>query len=236
MKNFASVSPLKILEQSTAQKSLGAGNIGVLIAKAGVGKTACLIHMALHKLFEGEPMVHVAVGDTPEKINAYYRVIFSDLAKAIEEYDIDDCLLKIDRGKVVLSYMDDNFDPARLNRNLRNLKESLSFSPKFIIIDGIDFTSAQRELFIEIKKLAEEFNSEIWLTALINRHMTAEVNNNGIPYPCSHSHVDDIFNIIIHMHPEKNGLFLSLLKDHSGYISKDIKVRLDPTTFLLAQE
>ena len=234
MKNFASVSPLKLLEQSPAQKSLGAGNIGVLIARAGVGKTACLIHMALHKLFEGELMVHVSVGDTPEKINAYYRVIFSDLAKAIEEYNIEDCLLKMDRGKVVLSYMDDNFDLARLSRNLNNLKESLSFSPKFIIIDGIDFTSAQRELFIEIKKLAEQFNFEIWLTALTHRHRAAEVNKNGIPYPCGQ--VDDLFNIIMYMHPEKNGLFLSLLKDHRGYISENIKVKLDPTTFLLAQE
>ena len=230
MKNFASVSPLKLLEQSPLRE----GNLGVLIAKAGVGKTACLIHMALHKLFEGKTLVHVSVGDTPEKINAYYHVIFSDLAKAIEEHDVEDCLLKMDRGKVVLSYMDDNFDLSRLNRNLRNLKESLSFSPKFIIIDGIDFTSAPRELFVEIKNLAEQFSSEIWLSALTHRHMTTEVNKNGIPYPCHQ--VDDLFNIIIHMHPEKNGLFLSLLKDHRGYLPGDVKVKLDPATFLLAQE
>ena len=234
MKSFASISPLKLLEQSPGQKSLGDGNIGVLIARAGVGKTACLIHMALHKLFEGEPMVHVSVGDTPEKISAYYHVIFSDLAKAIEEYDIEDCLLKMDRGKVVLSYMDDNFDLARLGRNLKNLKESLFFYPKFVIIDGINFASARRELFVGIKKLAEQFNVEMWLSALTHRHMATEVNKNGIPYPCDK--VDDLFNIIMYMNPDKDGLFLSLLKDHGGYISKDIKVKLDPTTFLLAQE
>jgi len=234
MKNFDSVSPLKLLEQSSEQKSLGEGNIGVLIAKAGVGKTACLIHIALHKMFKGEPMVHVSVGDTPEKVNAYYHVIFSDLAKAIEEYDIEDCLLKMDRNKVVLSYMDDNFELARLNRNLKNLKESLSFCPKFVIIDGIDFTLARRELFIEIKKLAEQFNVEIWLSALTHRNISTEVNNNGIPYPCDK--VDDLFNIIMYMNPEKDGLFLSLLKDQRGYITESIKVKLDPATFLLAQE
>ena len=50
MKDFQKVSPLRILEKS-AQSGLGRGNLGVLMARAGVGKTACLIHIALDKLF-----------------------------------------------------------------------------------------------------------------------------------------------------------------------------------------
>ena len=50
MKNFISFSPLRILEKSS-QKGLGPGNLGVLMARAGVGKTACLIHIAFDKIF-----------------------------------------------------------------------------------------------------------------------------------------------------------------------------------------
>ena len=39
-------SPLRILEQST-HGGLGRGNLGVVMARAGVGKTAFLVHIAL---------------------------------------------------------------------------------------------------------------------------------------------------------------------------------------------
>ena len=45
MNDFIKVSPLKLLEMSV-NKALGKGNLGVLMARAGVGKTACLIHIA----------------------------------------------------------------------------------------------------------------------------------------------------------------------------------------------
>ena len=83
MKNFMKVSPLKILEMSS-HKALGRGNLGVLMARAGVGKTACLIHIAFDKLFRKEKLVHVSLEDAPEKITAYYNVIFYDLVKALE--------------------------------------------------------------------------------------------------------------------------------------------------------
>lgn len=56
MKEFISVSPLKILEESS-RKALGPGNLGVLIARAGAGKTACLIHIAFDKIFRDRKSV-----------------------------------------------------------------------------------------------------------------------------------------------------------------------------------
>ena len=67
MKDFISLSPMKILEKS-ARKELGPGNLGVFIARAGVGKTACLIHVALEKVFRNEGFIHVSLKETPEKI------------------------------------------------------------------------------------------------------------------------------------------------------------------------
>ena len=75
MKDFIKVSPLKILEFSSS-KGLGPGNLGVLMARAGVGKTACLIHIAFDRLFRNEKLVHVSLEDVPEKVTSYYNVIF----------------------------------------------------------------------------------------------------------------------------------------------------------------
>ena len=59
MQDFMKVSPVKILEKSS-RKGLGHGNIGVLMARAGVGKTACLIHIAFDRLFRDEKMLHIS--------------------------------------------------------------------------------------------------------------------------------------------------------------------------------
>ena len=59
MKDFMEISPLKILEESPG-KELGRGNLGVLMSRAGVGKTACLIHIAFDKLFRKEKLVHIS--------------------------------------------------------------------------------------------------------------------------------------------------------------------------------
>ena len=51
-------SPLRILEQSS-HGGLGRGNLGVVMARAGVGKTAFLVHIALDTLLRDRKVFHV---------------------------------------------------------------------------------------------------------------------------------------------------------------------------------
>ena len=60
MKEYVGISPLKILEK-TSRKGLGPGNLGVLMARAGVGKTVCLIHIALDKTDRGVAMTSLSI-------------------------------------------------------------------------------------------------------------------------------------------------------------------------------
>ena len=53
LKQLNSVSPLRVFEDSI-NGGLGKGNLGVIVSKKGVGKTACLVHIATDKLFKGE--------------------------------------------------------------------------------------------------------------------------------------------------------------------------------------
>ena len=47
-------SPIRILEQSI-HGGLGKGNLGVVMARAGVGKTACLVHLGLAATARAHP-------------------------------------------------------------------------------------------------------------------------------------------------------------------------------------
>ena len=228
MKDFISVSPLKILEQSS-RKGLGPGNLGVLIARAGVGKTACLIHVALDRIFRGEKLIHVSLEEGPEKVTAYYNVIYFDLLKALNLSDSDEYRMRIDRNRMILAYLNQSFALDRLESNLRNLAERLDFRPNTLIIDGLDFEKAGRNMLEGLIKMGRAFGTEIWLSALSHRHIT-ETNERGIPQPCAA--VDDLLSIIIQLVPEPSGIFLRLLKDHDKSGDPDISVKLDPNTFL----
>jgi hypothetical protein len=228
VKDFISVSPLKILEKSSHGR-LGPGNLGVLVARAGVGKTACLIHIAFDKIFRKEKLVHISLEEGPDKVASYYDVIYSDLLKALHMNDADEYRFVMERNRMILAYLNQSFELARLEASLRNLGERLDFKPDTLIIDGLDFEDAGRPMFEGLKRIAGEFNAEIWLSALSHRHIS-EVNERGIPYPCHE--VDDLLSIVIQLQPDRPGILLKLLKDHDRYPISENSIALDPNTFL----
>lgn len=228
MKDFISVSPLRILEKSS-HKGLGPGNLGVLVARAGVGKTACLIHIAFDKIFRQKKLVHISLEEGPEKVASYYNVIYYDLLKALHIEDDYEYRVLMEKNRMTLAYLNQSFDLERLQANLKNLTERLDFKPDTLIVDGLNFEQAERDVFEGLKGIAREFDTEIWFSALSHRHL-AETNERGIPYPCDK--FDDLFSIIIQLQPEQAGIFLKLLKDHERYQIPENSIRLDPNTFL----
>jgi hypothetical protein len=231
MKDFMKVSPLKLLELSSS-KELGRGNLGVLMSRAGVGKTACLIHIAFDKIFSNERLVHVSLEDTPDRVMSYYSVIFSDLIKALHIKDDTEKKMLFERNRMILAYMHQSFDINRLRENLRTLVEKVDFVPDCLIVDGLDFEAAEISTLEGFKAVAKEFNVEIWFSALTHRHIT-DKNEKGIPYPCSR--VDEMFSMILQLNSTPTGVFLQLLKDHDSPVNPEASsVRLDPNTFLVA--
>jgi len=231
MKDFLQVSPLKILEGSIS-KELGKGNLGVLMARAGVGKTSCLINIAFDKLFRGGKLVHVSLKDAPEKVTSYYHVIFSDLVKVLDIENEYEVRTRLDKNRIILAYLKESFGLSRLRKNLRNLVKEIGFAPDTLVVDGVDFAGAGRDMFEGFKGMAKEFNLEVWFSALSHRHIT-EANERGIPFPCNN--LDDLFSLIILLYSTQSGVFLKLLKDHESEAVPDAMVGLDPDNFLVTE-
>ena len=62
---LTSKSPLRVLEESV-KGGLDKGKVTVIASKKGVGKTACLVHIAIEKLLEGKQVLHAVVGEGAE--------------------------------------------------------------------------------------------------------------------------------------------------------------------------
>ena len=220
-------SPLKILERSSG-KGLGRGNLGVLVARAGVGKTACLVHIAMDKLLRNEKLVHASLQDSPEKVTSYYNVIFSELVKALGLPNPSEIKAQIEKNRMILAYLNQSFDLRRLRENLKNLSEKAGFVPKALIVDGLDFTRAEQDMFDGFRKVAQEFQMEVWFSALSKG--TSDSRTEGIPAPADKFH--SYFSIVIELQPTESAVELRLLKDHERTTDLDEKVLLDPKTFL----
>jgi hypothetical protein len=219
---------LKILEKSS-HKGLGRGNLGVLVARAGVGKTACLVHIAMDKLLRNEKLVHASLQDSPEKVTSYYNVIFSELVQALSLTNPSDIKAQIEKNRMILAYLNQSFDLRRLRENLKNLSEKVGFVPDTLIVDGLDFSRVGVEMFEGLKKLAQEFQVEMWFSAL-SKGTPDDTKAQGIPAPADKFH--SFFSMIIALQPTQSAVELRLLKDHESTTLLDEKVLLDPKTFL----
>jgi hypothetical protein len=229
IQDLAEVGPLGVLERSSHQ-GLGKGHLGVLIARAGVGKTACLIHIALSKLFRNEKLVHISLENAPEKVNFYYNVISSDLTKYLDMAQVANIKALIPRNRMILSFLNQSFQIRRLRENLANLAERIEFVPDTLIVDGLDFSNVSEDILKEFQEIARTSQVEIWFSALSHKHI-ADMNERGIPYPCNH--VDHLFSIILQLEPSQSGILLKLLKDHGNLIPPEAHVQLDPKTFIV---
>jgi hypothetical protein len=229
MKDLKSLSLVSILAKSS-RLGLGRGNLGALMARAGVGKTACLIHIAIYKLLHHEKLVHISLETPPDKVSSYYNVIFKDLVKTLGMKNEHETKTLMDKNRMILAYLNQSFVLQRLRDYLKDLREKVGFLPDALILDGLDFAKTGREVFQGLKEIAFASQVEIWFSALTHREVS-EVNERGIPFPCGQ--VDDLFSIILLLEPMRSAISLKLLKDHDQEGLAGASILLDPNTFLI---
>lgn len=221
------------LVRSCLGQPLQPGQMGVILARAGVGKTACLTHIALEALGQGQKVLHTCIDELPDKIKIWYEELYRNFKSAIS----DEALLNtIKEGMVasrfIMSYMHHTFTPAKLEENIRSLRDQVRFEPTVIILDGLDFERVSRKQLEAIQKTAENHGASVWFSCRIHRHIDI-ANDKGIPYPCHE--LDDLFEAIILLEPEAQAISMVILKDGDQYKPPRAPLVLNPRTFLLAQ-
>jgi hypothetical protein len=224
-------SPLRLLEQSI-HGGLGRGNIGLVVARPGVGKTAFLVGVALDDLMRGRKVLHVALDEPVDKIRDYYDEIFMDLAHSAGLEDVGNERLEVERNRNIHTYIGNSFSISKLRDAIEFLRTHMHFDPAALIIEGYSFEKATVEDIAELREIAREIDGELWMSA--NTHRNSPVNEHGVPEPVAH--LEGAIDVILSMQHSGSVVHLHLLKDHSNPEVSDVHVALDPTTLLLIQE
>lgn len=224
-------SPLRILEKST-HGGLGQGNLGVIVARQGIGKTACLVHIATDKLFQDKHVIHLSFATSPSHIIAWYEDIFSELALRLNLENAMDVHDELIRNRVIMNFNQEGVKIAMVVSSLRSMIKDGGFKADCIIVDGFDFSRASLNDLETLKHFAEELGLEIWFSASLKD--TVELDENGIPLLLKPfvKH----FAIIILLQSEKGYVRLELKKDHDHMRLKDLHLRLDPKILLITEE
>lgn len=223
--------PLRILKNST-QGGVGKGNIGVIAARKGVGKTACLVHIATDQLFEEKHLIHVSFSANTNHIISWYEDIFDEIAKKFNINSAAEVHDEIIKNRIIMNFNQDSVKINQITNSLKSLIKDGNFSANIIVIDGYDFTKCTIDDLKIVRSFALELGLEVWFSASLKDDNT-EFNENGIP-----AILNDFTNeiaILIYMKPENDYIKLQLIKDHNVFPVTDMHLKLDPLSLLIVE-
>jgi hypothetical protein len=225
-------SPLRILEKSISG-GLGPGHIGVLASLKGVGKTACLVHIAADKLIQGRHVIHVSYASRVDHIMTWYEDIFKEIAKQPRMKDAAGLYEELIKNRVIMNFRQDG---ARTEQVLRSLEAMIihgNFRAETVIVDGLDFCQAGAGDLKLFKEFAGRLGLEVWFSASL-RGEEPLFDSRGIPVmlrACL-----DTIDVLISLTHHGDHIHFNLVKDHDRLAPKDLRLKLDPTTLLIAQD
>lgn len=224
-------SPLRVLDQSI-HGGLGRGNLGVVVARHGVGKTAFLVGVALDDLMRGRKVLHVSLEHDVDRVVSYYDEIFQELIQSQALEDVWKVRLDVERSRNIHAYVGQSFSVEKLQSALGFLREHAGFVPSAIVIDGLDFERLEEGDLAAIRGLAREVEAEVWMSAVTTR--SHDRDEKGIPEPVAH--LEASLDVVLTMGHDGNNVHVELLKDHDNADVSELKLALDPTTMLLVRE
>ena len=167
---------------------LGKGELGVVIAPTGAGKSMVLVHLGARAIEEGKTVIHYTLELSDKVIaNRYDSCItgypLSDLPAFKEE--IFEQISEIDGRLIIKEYPTKSASPNTIRSHLSRLIKR-GITPGAIIVDYADLLRpivARKELrselesiYEELRGIAKEFECSIWTASQTNRSgLNAEV-------------------------------------------------------------
>jgi archaellum biogenesis ATPase FlaH len=222
---------------SSISGGLGGGNLGVVMARAGVGKTALLVYFGLGTLISGKKVLHVALAQSTDHVLSWYDTLFKNISPSIDPERISDIQAEMPRRRLIQTFSDKDLNPQRLEKAVKLFDETINFKPDLILIDGFNWEKMSRvETAAAIgafKSTAQRLNAELWMSAGTHRSTTKDHPTKIVP-PCDA--YKEIINTAIFLEPQGRDIGVFVLKDNETEGSVDTHLLLDSDSLSLASD
>ncbi|MFC2821624.1 MAG: hypothetical protein ACTTJW_04725 [Sphaerochaeta sp.] len=226
-------SPIRVFEESI-DGGLGRGNLGVLASRHGVGKTACMVHLAIDKILRGNNVIHVSFGANVEHIMNWYKEAFREISEFRSLDDAFDVYQAIRANRVMMNFSQEGVGVDKVLSSLETLIDQGSFKADAVFFDGYKLTIASDEDVRKIKEFAKKMNIEVWFSISPTRP-NVEFTEYGVPVTME-PYLDMIDVLVgLHYNDEKSRVIMTIVKDHGKNIPHPSGVALDPNTMLISE-
>lgn len=219
--------PLRLLGQSK-EDIVEAGQFGAVLARAGLGKTALLVQLALDSLLRSKNVLHISLRDSVQKVCLWYEEVFRNIANQYDIRQLDQLWEAILPHRFIMTFKVESFNASIVEDRLSDIAEQDIFYPQMVLIDGLPFENIEEDFLADFKKMAEKFSVPVWFAVLTHRHEPCD--NEGTP--AVFSNISHLFENAIQLLPDGEQVFLKLIKGRTTD-SDAIKLYLDPSTMLI---
>jgi hypothetical protein len=223
-------SPVRLLEKK-AGGGLAAGELGVIAALTGIGKTSVLVQIALDKLLQGKKIIHISFNQHSDYVLNWYEHIFDEFTKKKNlqnERDIKEDLVK---NRIVMNFNQEGVTSDVIRSSLKAMIVDGGYKAEAIIIDGFDFAIASRERIATLKSFAKELGFCVW-------YSYSPVGDNiwdKRRIPVALKDVEDLFDAIIALEAKPTYTELNISKNRGVYGGSDSILKLDPKSLLILE-
>jgi len=226
------LSPLRAFDESL-DGGLGKGNLGVLVSRHGIGKTACLVHLATDKLFRNEHIIHVSFSGNVEHVINWYKEVFHQISENRSLADAASIYNEILANRVVMNFSQENVPIEKVLSSLETLIRQGSFNADAIMFDGYKLTVATEEDVRKIKQFAMDMRLEVWFSVSPVRS-DVQFDENGVPSTIFK--YEQLIDVLIGLkyNEDMDKVIMTLVKHKESFDPKPMHVNLNPKTMLIS--
>lgn len=227
------ISPLRVFDEAI-NGGLGKGNMGVIVSRHGVGKTACLVHLATDKLLRGENVIHVSFSGNVEHVMNWYKEVFREISEVQSLDDAHNVYSSILSNRVVMNFSQNQVSIEKVLKSLKSLIEQGAFKADAILFDGYKLTIAEDDDIIKIREFAKEMNLEVWFSVSPVRPDVV-YDEYGVPNTLE-KYIPSIDVLVgLRYREDVDKVVMTVVRAHGQDVAKPLSVRLDPKTMLISR-
>jgi hypothetical protein len=212
-KDLIAHSPVRYFDVTNA--GLKDGEMGLITAKKGLGKTSILVQFGIDSLLNDKALVHVSFDQQSSNVIAWYSSVLAEIAKK-KSLNLDDVNEEIVRNRTILNFNQETFTLPKVVNTLKALKDG-GTTISSVVVDGLDLAkTSEADLkcfadFIKAEKMTAWFSFTKEAADLKGTLDADKLAN---------------FTTVAHLAAEGKALSLEILKNGEGKVNLDAKTLL----------
>lgn len=219
--DYFDFSPVRLFDKCT-NGGLKAGELGLVTAKKGLGKTSILVQFGMDSLSQGKQLVHVSFDQHSSNVISWYESIFTETLKKKNVSNANELKNEMVRNRTILNFNQETFALGKVVNTLKALKDG-GINVSAIVVDGVDLSKVSAEDMKSVKDFAVAEKLTVWFSSTSE----GEALSDSVPAAMA-----DDFAAVIHISPRQDGVYVSVLKCHDMPATTDI-LKLDAKTLLM---